>query len=279
MFNLFDKKYFILYTILLYIVLSPNLFIIKIVYKITQIISKESKKKVIFNINHLGLILNGHHKWAMKKGKTILEAYSKSLEKLFDLLLVSIEEKIETLTVLFTSERCIEKKSNHEINKIYEKLIDFLEEKMEWFMKQKVRLYFVGDLERGFNDSLKARISNIIKLTEKNDVLFFNILIGYDGKKDILNGFKNAINFLNKNNLNAEDITEKIFCNSISTAKIPNLDLIINTGYIENLESFLPYQSMNAEISFVKDSWPSVPMKLIKNIIYHFILKSKDIGL
>lgn len=279
MFNLYNKKYFILYTILLYIVLSPNLFIIKIVYKLTQLIGKERKKKIIFNINHLGLILNGHQKWAMKKGKTILEAYSISLEKLFDLLLLSIEEKIETLTVLFTSARCIEKKNNNEINMIYESLINFLEEKMEWFMKQKVRLSFVGDLDTGLNDALKAQMLNIIKTTEKNDILFFNILIGYDGKRDILNGFKNAIQYLKENNLNPEDITEKIICNSILTAKIPNLDLIINTGYIENLESFLPYQSMNAEISFIKDYWPSVPMKLIKNIIYHFILKSKDIGL
>jgi len=94
--------------------------------------------------------------------------------------------------------------------------------------------------------------------TKTYDDRFLNVALAYGGRAEIVDATKKIAKKVEKGELIAEKINEKLFEKYLYTAHMPkqDADLIIRTSGEERLSGFLLWQSAYSELCFVEVNWP-----------------------
>ena len=220
-------------------------------------------------INHVAVIMDGNGRWGIKhKGSRNL-GHRAGLKTVEDVIQVSIEEKIKYLTLYtFSTENW--KRPKKEVNFLFKLLENFLTEKTDDLIKQKIKLKFIGDLKR-----IPHTVKKLIKISEKktsqNSIIQVNIALNYGSRSELINTLK----LINKKKIK---INEMNIDNNLFTKNIPNPDIMIRTGNTQRLSNFLLWQLAYTEIFFEKKLWPDFKKKNFIMILKKYKLIKRNFG-
>ena len=220
-------------------------------------------------INHVAVIMDGNGRWGIKhKGSRNL-GHRAGLKTVENVIQVSIEEKIKYLTLYtFSTENW--KRPKKEVNFLFKLLENFLIEKTDDLIKQKIKLKFIGDLKR-----IPHTVKKLIKISEKktsqNSIIQVNIALNYGSRSELIS----ALKLINKKKIK---INEMNIDNNLFTKNIPNPDIMIRTGNTQRLSNFLLWQLAYTEIFFEKKLWPDFTKKDYKRIINNFKTLKRNFG-
>lgn len=82
------------------------------------------------------------------------------------------------------------------------------------------------------------------------------LAINYGGRNDILQATKRIAEMVSNQEMNIHDITQDTITNMLSTAHIPEPDLLIRTGGEQRLSNFLLWNCAYSELYFTDTLWP-----------------------
>ena len=221
------------------------------------------------SINHVAVIMDGNGRWGIKhKGSRNL-GHRAGLKTVENVIQVSIEEKIKYLTLYtFSTENW--KRPKKEVNFLFKLLENFLIEKTDDLIKQKIKLKFIGDLKR-----IPHTVKKLIKISEKktsqNSIIQVNIALNYGSRSELINTLK----LINKKKIK---INEMNIDNNLFTKNIPNPDIMIRTGNTQRLSNFLLWQLAYTEIFFEKKLWPDFKKKNFIMILKKYKLIKRNFG-
>lgn len=205
----------------------------------------QSQKKIV-----VGFIMDGNRRWALENKTTLEISYTKGAEVFFMTIIECIAYKISSVVFYTLSFDNFKKRNNDELNIIYNIGIAQLNNKKDFFIKNKIKIIFIGDILQLKKPILDC-IINLEKETNSKDfIITVFILIIYDPYKDIFN-----------------NLTEKKL---LYSNEIPNIDLIIRTGGHNRLSGFLPIQSMNANIIVLNELWPNIKKHTLYKILANY---------
>ena len=221
---------------------------------------------------HIGIILDGNRRWARKRGLPPWIGHRHGAKKFEKFLNWCLELGIKKVSVYVLSTENFKKRSKREIDEILKILREFLErwvKKESVLEKYKVRVRFVGDLDK-LPPSLLKLMGKIMQKTAKFNERVVNILVNYGGHFEIKEAVKKIVEKairVGKIEITERDIEENLL------VKDP-VDLIIRTGGYYRLSNFLVWQSSYAEIYVTKSLWPDFTKKeLIKAIKWYSSVK------
>lgn len=126
-----------------------------------------------------------------------------------------------------------------------------LDREIDELMKNKVRLRFLGQLEK-FSDALQKKMRGAMEKTRDNDRITLNVMVNYGGRAEIVDAFKKMTNDQLKN----EEISEDKISNYLYTKGMPDPDLLIRTADEMRVSNFLLWQIAYAEIYVTSTLWP-----------------------
>ena len=221
------------------------------------------------SINHVAVIMDGNGRWGIKhKGSRNL-GHRAGLKTVENVIQVSIEEKIRYLTLYtFSTENW--KRPKKEVNFLFKLLENFLIEKTDDLIKQKIKLKFIGDLKR-----IPHTVKKLIKISEKktsqNSIIQVNIALNYGSRSELIS----ALKLINKKKIK---INEMNIDNNLFTKNIPSPDLMIRTGNTQRLSNFLLWQLAYTEIFFEKKMWPDFKKKDFIMILKKYKLIKRNFG-
>ena len=109
-------------------------------------------------------------------------------------------------------------------------------------------------------------------LTVKN--LQLNLAVSYGGKWDILQAVQKII----KKKTPAKKITGSLFESFLSTAALPNPDLIIRAGGEKRLSNFVLWQAAYSELYFSKKLWPDFTEKDLDEALREYARRQRRFG-
>ena len=220
-------------------------------------------------INHVAVIMDGNGRWGIKhKGSRNL-GHRAGLKTVESIIEVSIEEKIKYLTLYtFSTENW--KRPKKEVNFLFKLLENFLIEKIDDLIKQKIKCKFIGDLKR-LPPTLKKLIKISEKKTSQNSIIQVNIALNYGSRSELIN----ALKLINKKKIK---INEMNIDNNLFTKNTPNLDIMIRTGNTKRLSNFLLWQLAYTEIFFEKKLWPDFKKKDFIMILKKYKLTKRNFG-
>jgi len=139
--------------------------------------------------------------------------------------------------------------------------------------KAGVRMKIIGQKEK-LPKSLQKVIKKVENLTKNNKKFSVNLAVSYGGKWDILQ----AVQKIMKKKIPAEKVTEDLISKYISTAGLPEPDLIIRAGGERRLSNFLLWQTAYSEFYFTKKFWPEFSEKELDKAFNDFANRNRRFG-
>ena len=212
-------------------------------------------------IKHVAIIMDGNGRWGVKhKGSRNL-GHRAGLNTVDVVIEECIKEEVEYLT-LYTFSKENWKRPKKEINFLFDLLENFLNKKINYLVKKKIKLKFIGELSK-LPKTLNKLLKNSEKKTSQNAIIQVNVALNYGSKSELINSVK----LINKKNIkiNEENIDKNLFTNDQ-----PNPDILIRTGNTQRLSNFMLWQIAYTEIFFEKKLWPDFNAMDLKKILNKF---------
>ncbi len=161
---------------------------------------------------------------------------------------------IEMLTVYgFSTENW--KRDSTEISLLLDLAVYFAQNEFAELHRNNVRVRVIGDyraLPRASRDALDGLMSK----TAGNDGLLLNLAVNYSARAELRDAVTRVANDVAAGSLEPEAIDEALVASYLSTAGLPDPDLLIRPGGESRLSNFLLFQLADAELYLSPTLWP-----------------------
>ena len=229
------------------------------------------KNKVINKPKHIGIILDGNGRWALKRKLPRIAGHKEGVFAVERMVKAAREEGIEVVSVFaFSTENW--KRDKDEVDGIFALIDDAIDRNKNKLIENNIKLQIMGDISR-LNLNLQNKITELIKLTENNTGLIFNIGLNYGSRDEILR----AVNICH-NKYSNQEITREMFEQELYTNNLPNLDFVIRTSGEMRLSNFMLYQAAYAEFYFPKSYWPDFNKRFFKKALKEYSKRNRRFG-
>ncbi|MBI4239824.1 di-trans,poly-cis-decaprenylcistransferase [Candidatus Uhrbacteria bacterium] len=201
-------------------------------------------------IQHVAFIMDGNRRWARHKGVPTLMGHQKGYENLKTIADAIFDRGINVATFFaFSAENW--KRSKREVTYLLNLLGGALGKDVSVLHSKGIKLKFIGDID-GFGTNMSTKMRKVMETTKRNKKGTLVIAANYGGRADILNAVRSLI----AANIEPEKIIEDVFSRALTTAGLPDPDLLIRTSGEQRLSGFLPWQTVYSELYFTEKMWP-----------------------
>lgn len=226
---------------------------------------------------HVAIIMDGNGRWAQKKGKIRTFGHRAGVESVRSAVRFARQTGIKSLTLFaFSSENW--KRPEEEVSVLMDLFNLVLNSEVKRLNKNGVRLKVIGDVS-GFADKLVTKIQKAEALTADNQDLVLNIAANYGGRWDIVDASRKLAQAVANGEMRPEDICEATFNDTVSTAGLPELDLLIRTGGEHRVSNFLLWQCAYAELYFTDTLWPDFDENAFQLAVNDYTIRQRRFGL
>lgn len=225
---------------------------------------------------HVGIIMDGNGRWAAARHLPRGMGHRRGVEAVRDTVKACQEFGVRYLTLYaFSSENW--KRPAGEVGDLMWLLRRYVRQELTELHRSAVRLRFIGRRTR-LAPAMCALLDEAEETTRANDGLTLILAIDYGGQDDILGAVRRLAAEAAAGRLRPEEISEADVAAALSTAGIPDPDLIIRTSGEKRLSNFLLWQAAYAELVFVDLLWPDFGREALKAAIEEFGRRERRFG-
>ncbi len=210
---------------------------------------------------HLGLIQDGHRRYARHAGLSNLEGYRLGADKARDVLTWCAELKIPMVSLWWLSTENLARESADVaavLPVINEKVVEWLHDGLAERLGLRIRP--IGKL-----DLLPASTLQVLQdaeaATRDHDGVLLNVGVGYGGRQEIIDAMAGYLSDHFGRGTSPEDIlrdlTPDVLDKYLYTQDCPDPDLIVRTSGEVRLSGFMLWQSAYSEFYFCDAYWPA----------------------
>lgn len=201
---------------------------------------------------HIAVIMDGNGRWAKNRGKLRLWGHRNGVESVQNTIEAAAEIGIEYLTLYaFSSENW--SRPQDEIQGLMSLLVEAIEKQTPKLIKNNISLVAIGDIDR-LGTSVASKLKGAIAKSAHCTGLKVVLALSYSGQWDIITAVNNIISDVKTGKIDKVDNT--IFEGYLSTADMPNPELMIRTSGEYRMSNFLLWQLAYAELYFTEVNWP-----------------------
>jgi undecaprenyl diphosphate synthase len=118
----------------------------------------------------------------------------------------------------------------------------------------------------------------VIELTKNNDGLVLCLALSYSGRWDITKAVQKLAQEVQEGSINPQDIDNYMISGHLSTAKIPDPDLIIRTSGEFRISNFLLWQLAYSELYITETYWPDFRRQELYKAIFSYQKRERRYG-
>ncbi len=224
--------------------------------------------------NHIAIIMDGNGRWAKQRNKNRIYGHNQAKKSVKECVEYCVEHKIKFLS-LFTFSTENWNRPKLEVKALMKLLNIVIKEEINHLIKQNIKVKVIGDISK-IPEKTEINLKQAIDKTKNNSGLTLILAINYSGKWDILNATKKIL--LDKNRINLKIFNDNIFENYLTTANIPEPELIIRTSGEHRISNFYLWQAAYSELFFTDILWPDFNKKELNNAIFEFQNRERRFG-
>ncbi|MDD3685338.1 MAG: isoprenyl transferase [Bacteroidales bacterium] len=226
--------------------------------------------------NHVAIIMDGNGRWAKSRGKIRLSGHQEGAKSVRTAIEVCGELGVKYLTVYaFSTENW--NRPQAEVSGLMNLLVSSVDKEFEEINKLGVRIRVIGELDK-LPSNVQSKLKFAIENTKNNTALNFVIALSYSGRWDIVNAARKLAQDCKNNVLNPNEINDKVFESYLSTADIPDPELLIRTSGEERISNFLLYQLAYSEFYFTDVLWPDFSKNEFYSAIINYQKRERRFG-
>ena len=210
---------------------------------------------------HLGLIQDGHRRYAREAGVSNRRGYRVGAEKAEEVLSWCVQLDIRMVTLWWLSTENLSREAD-DVAAVLDVIEGTLPQWIERGVTERfgIRIRPIGQLEL-LPASLRSALHSAEAATRHHDRLLLNIGVGYGGRQEIIDAVKGYLQDSFMRNEGPEDILQGLTTETVAkylyTYDCPDPDLIIRTSGEVRLSGFMLWQSAYSEFYFCDAYWPA----------------------
>ena len=203
---------------------------------------------------HVAIIMDGNGRWAKRQGLARMFGHRQGVETVHRITEAAAELGIEYLTLYaFSTENW--NRPKEEVDALMVLLVDTIVKETPVLMKNNVRLQTIGDLSR-LPQATRDKFVECISTTSQNTGLTMVVALSYSARWEMIQMVKQIVSKVQDGQLLVEDINEDTVSGHMTTAQIPDPDLLIRTSGELRISNFLLWQLAYSELYFTDCLWP-----------------------
>jgi len=225
---------------------------------------------------HIAIIMDGNGRWAKNQGKFRVFGHESGVLSVKDIVEGCVDIGVKYLTVYaFSTENW--NRPVDEVNALMELLISTINEQAETLNKNNVRLNAIGDL-KSLPQKCIDDLANVMEITSKNTKCTLTLALSYSAKWEIIEAAKKLAQQVQEQKITLDDISEDAFAAQLTTAQIPDPELMIRTSGEHRVSNFLLWQLAYTELYFTETLWPDFRREHLFEAIVDYQKRERRFG-
>ena len=226
--------------------------------------------------HHLAIIMDGNRRWARQRGLVTVRGHRQGADTLKEIAQEASNKDIRWLTAFaFSFENWSRPKP--EVDGLMGLLRGFLENDIDELNEQNVKLRVIGNRER-FGSRLVSLIDWAERSTSGNTGLNLTLALDYGGRQEIAAAMRQLATEVETGILAVDEIKEDVIKSRMTSAALPEIDLLIRTGGEQRVSNFMLWDISYAELYFSPVLWPDFGKEDLLGALSDFASRDRRFG-
>lgn len=224
---------------------------------------------------HVAIIMDGNRRWAKKRMLPTAMGHAAGARRVRDIVQAAPALGIKHMTLFaFSTENW--RRPPAEVDALMRLFEDMLQAEVVNLKEAGVQLRVLGD-RRGFSATLQRLIEQAEAMTAQGTTLTLNIAANYGGRWDMIQAMQAYLRE-HPQDIGAKALCEGTLAPYLSTASLPEVDLLIRTGGEQRISNFLLWQAAYAELFFTDVLWPQFTAKHLQRAVESYFGRDRRFG-
>ncbi|HUY11464.1 MAG TPA: polyprenyl diphosphate synthase [Candidatus Dormibacteraeota bacterium] len=225
---------------------------------------------------HIAIIMDGNRRWARGRGLPAVEGHRRGILALREVTRAASDLGVEILTVYgFSTENW--RREESEVSFLFDLCVFFARTELAELNKNNVRVRIIGDWEALPRRSREA-LAMLARETASNTGILLNLAVNYSSRAELRDAMRAIAREVASGEIVPEQIDEELVAAHLSTADLPDPDLVIRPGGEQRLSNFLLYQAAYAELVMSEVFWPDFSREDLQAAIAEFRRRARRWG-
>lgn len=226
---------------------------------------------------HVAIIMDGNGRWARERSMERSMGHAEGVNTVRKITEAAVEAGVRFLTLYaFSIENW--NRPREEVDALMHLIVLAIERETPDLIKNNVRLGMIGDVDRMPAEAME-RLRRCMEETSGCTGLTLNLALSYSARWEITEAVRKIAAEVAKGNLSPGDISDSTVSGHLSTASMPDPDILIRTGGDMRVSNFLLWQIAYAEIFVTSTYWPDFSKEDFFKIIEDFQSRERRFGL
>lgn len=226
---------------------------------------------------HIAIIMDGNGRWAQQRGLDRSAGHVEGVNTVHRITELAAQIGIKYLTLYtFSTENW--KRPQAEVDALMTLVVVAIERETPIMIANNVSLHVIGDIDR-MPAEARRRLEQCIADTSHCTGLNLVLALSYSARWDITNAARQIADEAARGQLIPEDIDSNTIKAHLSTAFMPDPDLLIRTGGDKRISNFLLWEIAYSEIIISPTYWPDYSNDEFTRAIAEFQHRQRRFGL
>jgi undecaprenyl diphosphate synthase len=225
---------------------------------------------------HVAIIMDGNGRWAVARGLPRHQGHREGARAVREVVRCCRASGVGFLT-LYAFSLANWKRPKLEVAALMRLLIRFADKEVEELCEREISVGVIGrpgDLP----PATRAALERLIERTAPGGKMRLTLALSYGGRDDIVSAVREAALLGAQGRLPAARVDAAWVRSRLSSAALPDPDLLIRTGGELRLSDFLPFESVFSELYFSPVLWPDFREQHLKQAFASFGERERRFG-
>ncbi len=226
---------------------------------------------------HVAIIMDGNGRWATARGLDRSEGHVEGVNTVRRITEAASRAGVKYLTLYtFSTENW--NRPQAEVDALMHLIVIAIERETPDLIKNNVRLNMIGDFSRLPAEALD-RLNRCIADTSHCNGLTLTLALSYSSRWEITEAARRLATLAARGEILPESIDDTMMSEAMTTAGMPDPDLLIRTGGDFRVSNFLLWQIAYSEIYVTPTFWPDFTATDFLEAISSFNSRERRFGL
>jgi undecaprenyl diphosphate synthase len=225
---------------------------------------------------HVAIIMDGNRRWAAANGLPALEGHRRGMLTLRRIVVAAAKAGIDVLTVYAFSEENWGRE-RAEISALMDLGTLFARREADAFAREGVRVRIIGRRDR-LPIALREAFAQLEARTASATGMILNLAVDYGARTELCTAIRSLAEAVAAGTLEPDAIDEDTIAGRLSTAGLPDPDLMIRTGGDLRLSNFLLYQCAYTELWSTGVPWPAFDARAFGEALASYARRQRRFG-
>jgi undecaprenyl diphosphate synthase len=226
---------------------------------------------------HVAIIMDGNGRWAQARGLDRSAGHVEGVNTVRRITEIASEVGIKYLT-LYTFSIENWNRPKEEVDALMDLIVVAIERETPDLIKNNVKLTMIGNIMR-LPQTARERLQKCMADTSHCNGLTLVLALSYSARWEIVEAARNIAAKVSANELKLDDINDDLFASQLTTADMPDPDLLIRTGGDLRISNFLLWQIAYTEIFVTNTYWPDFTKDNFVDAVVQYESRQRRFGL